>query len=136
MKAPLNKKSVDTSIRIEHLSKKFVLNRNAGRSLKSKFVGLFNKRYREEVETFWALRDVSLEIPAGTTMGVIGANGSGKSTLLKVVAGILSPNEGKVEYDDRAKVGTLIELGVGFCPELTGRENIYLNASLYGFNRE
>lgn len=82
---------------------------------------------------FWALRGVDLDVPAGATMGIVGANGSGKSTLLKVMARILDPNQGTV--DVRGSVSPLLELGTGFHPELTGRENVFLAGSLLGQTR-
>ncbi|HEX3622288.1 MAG TPA: ABC transporter ATP-binding protein [Acidimicrobiales bacterium] len=82
---------------------------------------------------FWALRGVDLEVPAGSTMGIIGANGSGKSTLLKVMARILEPNRGALEVN--GTVSPLLELGTGFHPELTGRENVFLAGSLLGQTR-
>ena len=84
-------------------------------------------------ETFWAVRDVTLEIPAGRTVGVIGANGAGKSTLLRLLAGVEHPDEGSVEVNGR--VGALLELGASFHPELTGRENVILAAVVAGLTR-
>ena len=85
---------------------------------------------RPEHEEFWALRNVSLDLPAGRTLGVLGLNGSGKSTLLKIIAGILEPSEGKIEVNGR--VAALLELGAGFNPELSGRENVITNARILG----
>jgi ABC-2 type transport system ATP-binding protein len=90
-------------------------------------------RRRTVSEELWALRDVTLEVPPGETLGLLGANGSGKSTLLGLVAGILPPAGGQVRV--RGRVGSLLELGAGFNGELTGRENVYLNASLLGMPR-
>ena len=82
---------------------------------------------------FWALRDVSVELGRGESLGVIGPNGAGKSTLLKVIAHVLRPTEGRVRV--RGNVAPLLEFGAGFHPELTGRENIFLNGALLGFTR-
>ena len=81
---------------------------------------------------FWALKDIDLDIPAGITLGVLGPNGAGKSTLLQIIAGILEPNEGNIAVE--GKVSTLLELGAGFDPEFTGRENSYLSGYLIGFS--
>jgi lipopolysaccharide transport system ATP-binding protein len=88
---------------------------------------------RNMYEDFWALKGVDLEVPEGATIGILGANGSGKSTLLKTMAGILSPNRGSVEV--RGSISPLLELGTGFHPELTGRENVFLGGSLLGRDR-
>lgn len=88
---------------------------------------------RARYEELWALRDVSLEVEQGTTFGIIGENGSGKSTLLKVIAGILKPHQGAVHVEGR--LAALLELGAGFHPEYSGRENIYLNGALLGLTR-
>src|SRR5262245_23326855 len=123
-------------IQIQNVSKAFVIRHNKTDSLKSKFIGLFYQRYREEKETLWALRDVSFEISAGEAFGLVGRNGSGKSTLLKVIAGIYPPTKGKVELPNGSRVATMIELGVGFHPELTGKENVFLGASIHGLSRK
>lgn len=89
---------------------------------------------REVSEDFWALRDVSFEVPAGSTFGLIGRNGSGKSTLLKCLAKILHPNEGTITMN--GKSASMLEVGSGFHPELSGRENIFLNGSILGMSRK
>lgn len=86
-----------------------------------------------DVERIWALRDVNLEVEEGTILGVIGRNGAGKSTLLKILARITDPTEGRIVL--RGRVGSLLEVGTGFHPELTGRENIYLNGAILGMHR-
>jgi ABC-type polysaccharide/polyol phosphate transport system ATPase subunit len=91
-------------------------------------------RFRSTSEEFWALRDVDLEVREGAMFGLIGHNGSGKTTLLKIIGGILRPNEGRVV--SRGRIAALLELGAGFHPELTGRENVYLNASILGLSRK
>jgi lipopolysaccharide transport system ATP-binding protein len=88
---------------------------------------------RARYEDFWALRDVSFDIPHGSTFGIIGSNGSGKSTMLKCLAGILSPDGGSINVD--GKIAALLELGAGFHPDLSGRENIYLNGAILGMTK-
>jgi ABC-type polysaccharide/polyol phosphate transport system ATPase subunit len=121
-------------VRLREVGKKFRVKFNPSPSLKSKFIGLINPRYREKVEEFWALRDIDIKVEKGESVGVIGPNGSGKSTLLKIIAGILRATTGTVEVT--GMIAPMIELGVGFNPELTGIENTYLNASFYGLGRK
>lgn len=121
---------------VDKLSKAFVIRYNKASSLKSKFVGIFHNRYREQAETFWALRDVDFTIGPGEAFGIVGRNGSGKSTLLRIIAGIYPPTSGEVRMSKGTRIGAMIELGVGFHPELTGRENIFLGASIHGLQRK
>lgn len=123
-------------IQIVGLSKAFTVRHNKADSLKSKFVGLFHKRYREQRETFWALRDITFNVLPGEAFGLIGRNGSGKSTLLKILAGVYSPTHGKIRLPANIRIGAMIELGVGFHPDLTGKENVFLGASIHGLNRK
>jgi len=119
---------VTAAIEIEHVSKVFRLFREKPSSLKARLISS-----RSRAEDFWALRDISFEIREGESLGLIGHNGSGKTTLLKVIAGIIRPTEGVVR--SRGRLAPLLELGAGFHPELTGRENVYLNASFLGLTR-
>jgi ABC-2 type transport system ATP-binding protein/lipopolysaccharide transport system ATP-binding protein len=119
----------DHAIEVRNVSKRFRLRRDRPSSLKEFFV----RPGRSPAQDFWALRDVSLTIPKGSTYGLIGHNGSGKSTLLRTVAGIHRPTQGAVTVSGR--VSALLELGAGFHPELTGRENVYLNGSILGLTR-
>ncbi len=116
-------------IRVVDVSKTFSLNRE--KSLKERLV--LRRVSRGEVREFIALQSISFDLEAGQTLGLIGANGSGKSTLLKIIGGILTPNTGYVER--RGRLAALLELGAGFHPDLTGRENVYLNASILGLTR-
>jgi ABC-type polysaccharide/polyol phosphate transport system ATPase subunit len=126
---------VPVVVRADRLSKRFILRRNQTGSIKEQFLGLFHPRHREQREDFWALRDISLEIQSGESIGIIGSNGSGKSTLLKLIAGIHRPTQGSIRLAAGAKLGTMIELGIGFHPELSGRENVSLSAAVHGLSR-
>lgn len=120
-------------LKAKSLSKQFVLRHNRG-GLKQKLVSIVNPRYRERREQFNAISDVSFSMAKGESLALIGHNGSGKSTLLQLVSGILQPTSGQVETSGR--IAPLIELGVGFHHELTGAENIFLNASLFGLRNK
>jgi len=117
-------------VRLENVSKRFVIRKD--NSLKERLV-TFGRAGRQHREEFWALRGLTAELHAGQTVALIGHNGSGKSTLLKIIGGILAPTEGSVER--RGRLAALLELGAGFHPDLTGRENVYLNASILGLSR-
>jgi ABC-2 type transport system ATP-binding protein len=117
-------------VSIDDVSKRFVVRKD--NSLKERLVTF--GRGRQHREDFWALRDVSIEFRAGTTVGLIGHNGSGKSTLLKVIGGIIDATTGSVST--RGRLAALLELGAGFHPDLTGRENVFLNAAILGLSRE
>jgi ABC-2 type transport system ATP-binding protein len=119
---------VSAAIEVVDVSKRFRLYREKPTSLKQRLLA-----GRTRAEDFWALRDVGFDIDQGQTFGLIGHNGSGKTTLLKVIAGILRPTEGLVR--ERGRLAGLLELGAGFHTELTGRENVYLNASFLGLSR-
>src|SRR5687768_14650851 len=131
----------DVAIRANGLSKQYRLGRRAGyRTLRDALVSvagaparLFRRARREPAPSFWALKDLSFEIKQGDVVGVIGRNGAGKSTLLKVLSRITEPTAGEIDLYGR--VGSLLEVGTGFHPELTGRENIYLNGAILGMRR-
>lgn len=119
-------------VELRNVSKRFTLHAAAGRSAQESVIALLSGR-RESPRVFWPLRDVSFAVQPAESLGIIGANGSGKSTLLKLIAGILDPTEGEVLV--RGRVSSLLELGAGFHPELSGRENIFLNGAIFGFSR-
>jgi ABC-type polysaccharide/polyol phosphate transport system ATPase subunit len=119
-------------IDLRHVSKRYWLRRNRSGELKVRFLAVFDKDKREIRDELWALRNVSFTVGHGESIGLIGRNGSGKSTLLKLVAGIHRPTRGQVLVAGGIQIGTLIELGIGFHPELSGRENVHLNAAIHG----
>lgn len=124
-------------VKVEGVSKKF--SKDLKRSLRYGLADITRGLFKTEMKTtlrkdeFWAVKDVSFEVRRGECLGLIGHNGAGKSTLLKMLNGLISPDEGKIEM--RGRVGALIELGAGFNPVLTGRENIYNNGAVLGFSR-
>lgn len=118
-----------SAVSVNNVSKKFRLYRERNQYLKTTLLRGGRARY----EDFWAVKDVSFEIPVGSTFGIIGSNGSGKSTLLKCLAGILTPEEGNLAVNGR--LSALLELGAGFHPELNGRENIFLNGAILGMTK-
>lgn len=119
-------------IAILNVSKKFRIWEDRSRDLKETAINWLRGKKRSYRE-LWALREINLEIGKGETVAFIGENGSGKSTLLKLLGGIYAPDEGKILA--RGKISTLLELGVGFHPDLTGEENVYLNGAMLGFDR-
>jgi len=123
----------ETVIEIKNLEKHFYLSREKNNSLKQKIIHIFKSKDRG-VDTYRALRGVTFKVNKGEFFGVVGRNGCGKSTLLKILAGIYQPTRGSVEV--KGKLVPFIELGVGFNPELTGRENVYLNGALLGFSKK
>ena len=121
---------METIIKIKNITKKFKLYSDRPLSLKEKVVKGFKNTYKE----FYALEDVSFEVKKGSTLGLIGKNGSGKSTLLKIINRTMFSDSGTLEI--KGKIASLIELGAGFHPELSGRENIYNNATIFGLTKE
>ncbi|RXR26720.1 ABC transporter ATP-binding protein [Oerskovia turbata] len=118
-----------TSIEVKNLQKRFTLRHN--RSLKELMVAAV--RGKDLSDTFLALDDVSFDVQEGETVALLGFNGSGKSTLLKLISGVLRPDSGSI--GTRGRVAGLIEVGAGFHPDLTGRENVYLNAAILGLSQ-
>src|SRR5918997_2075812 len=118
-----------TALRVENVSKQYRIYAHPGDRLKETLTRGRWKWHRE----FWALRDISFEVEAGTTTGIIGPNGCGKSTLLQIITGTLDPTAGNVWHEGR--ISALLELGAGFNMEFTGIENAYMNAALMGFSR-
>ncbi len=121
----------EIAIKVTNVSKSFKLPHEKNSSIKSLVLHPFKKRTFEKQEV---LKDINFEIKKGEFFGIVGRNGSGKSTLLKLLAGIYSPDKGHIQVN--GKLTPFIELGVGFNPELTGRENVFLNGALLGFNRK
>ncbi len=120
---------MSSAIEVHGVSKRFRLYEEKYTSLKERIIHAGRVPYHD----FWALKDIDLEIEQGETLGILGRNGSGKSTLLKCVAGVLKPSAGEIRL--RGHLAAMLELGAGFQPELSGRDNIYLNASLLGMSR-
>lgn len=127
------KENDEIMIKINNVSMKFNLGIEKNFSFKQGFIDFF-KGKKKKKEDFWALKNVGLNIKKGEVVGFIGANGAGKSTLLKVVAGVMKPTEGSVE--SYGNICPMIELGAGFDPQLTARENIYLNGAVMGYSKE
>lgn len=119
----------DSVIKLTHLSKCYAIYDNPRDRLFQMLVRQHKQYYRE----FWAIKDISFTIAKGETVGIIGRNGSGKSTLLQLICGTLDPTEGRIETQGR--IAALLELGSGFNPEFTGRENVYMNAAVLGLSK-
>ncbi len=117
------------AIQFQSVSKRYILHHQRPQSFQELLVNTIRRRNGER-EEFWALRDVSFEVGYGESFGIVGLNGSGKSTVLKLLSHIVQPTAGQVRVDGR--VAALIELGAGFHPDLTGRENVYLLGSIMG----
>jgi len=120
---------MSSALRVERVSKQYRIYEHPGDRLKESLTRGRWKWHRE----FWALRDITFQVEAGTTTGIVGPNGSGKSTLLQIITGTLEPTHGNVWYEGR--VAALLELGAGFNLEFTGIENVFMNAALMGFSR-
>jgi len=119
-----------SAIALWNVSKKFVLHRDRPRSFQELMLHVVGRNHHQTREEFWALRDLNLRVEPGETLGVIGSNGAGKSTLFKLITRILEPTNGEVLVNGR--LTALLELGAGFHPDLTGRENVFLNGSILG----
>ena len=132
----------EPAIRVENLSKRFRINTLRSEvpfldHLRSAGMGLLRNTpdaTDESPDHIWALRDVSFEVQPGEVIGIVGKNGSGKSTLLKLISRIIRPTEGRITIQGR--VASLLEVGTGFHPELSGRENVHLNAAILGMSRD
>lgn len=129
-------RSEKIAIRFDGVSKEFLLHRERARSFQELALGLFQRNssvYEHKDEKFWALRDVSFTVGKGEAVGLIGSNGAGKSTALKLMTRIIEPTTGRIEV--KGRVSALLELGAGFHPDLTGRENVFMNGSILGLSR-
>src|SRR5690349_17488480 len=121
-------------LEVERISKQYLLGQHRGYlSLRDQIIRTFRSG-GEDRKSFWALRDISFQVEQGDSIGIIGRNGAGKSTLLKILSKITPPSEGRII--SRGRVASLLEVGTGFHPELTGRENIFFNGSLLGMKRK
>lgn len=126
--------SEEIAISVKNISKYFLLPHEKNHTIKGSLISVLKGKKNKSLERQKALTDISFDIKKGEFFGIVGRNGSGKSTLLKIIAGIYQPSEGSIRVEGR--LVPFIELGVGFNPELTGRENVYLSASLMGFSKK
>ena len=126
--------SSDVAISIKNLSKCYQIYDNPRDRLKQFILPRFSRSGKQYFREFWALQNISLDIRRGETLGILGRNGAGKSTLLQIICGTLSQTGGSVDVNGR--IAALLELGAGFNPEFTGRENVYLNGSVLGLSIE
>lgn len=125
---------LNISISVSRLSKKYSIGAKKDGSLRGTLAGLSDFKGLKSDQEYWALKDLSFEIKEGEVIGIIGKNGAGKSTLLKIISQITRPTSGRIEINGR--VASLLEVGTGFHPELTGRENIFLNGTILGMTRK
>jgi len=124
---------VASAIQFSNVSKNFVMHRERARSFQELLINAF-RRSRSQADIFWVLKNVSFNVEPGDTLGIIGPNGAGKSTILKLIARILEPTSGDIRVNGR--ISALLELGAGFHPDLTGRENVYLNGAIFGLSQQ
>jgi len=127
--------NIDTNnpvLKLDKVSKRYTLNKQAPFFVSNAIRRIMGRK-RKTKAAFWAVKDLSMSINPGESVGIIGTNGAGKSTLLSLIAGSVFPTSGSLEVNGR--IGALLELGAGFHPDLTGRENVYLNASLLGLSK-